>query len=250
MENAKFQFLFGGVGGGGLDPDDPDDRGVLLEQADVTPLSPAVSVVREVMATQIEDGDPPQVWAAAERLVAAGLDRDAVLAQRRGGASAVDVMELAYARAVDPNDDDSLADAVIDPLVADIVLCEGGWFERFLADRGPLLPDDEALLAATWVLVPRTVYEVVATRPGQGLTLLDLGTGERLEVRERTLSHEVEPGEILCGRAVPDGDTQQLIGGVFFVTPGTETHVLELCDDHRGEELCDYVAAQQRPPSL
>jgi hypothetical protein len=41
-----------------------------------------------------------------------------------------------------------------------------------------------------------------------------------------------------------------LIGGVFFVAPGTETHVLELCDDRRGHDLCDYVARQHRPPTL
>jgi hypothetical protein len=39
----------------------------------------------------------------------------------------------------------------------DLALTEGGWFEEFLDERGELLPDDEALLARSWVLIERTV---------------------------------------------------------------------------------------------
>ena len=54
------------------------------------------------------------------------------------------------------------------PIVIDLALTELGWFERFCETVAPLLPDDEALLATSWLLVDRTVYEVEATRPGDG----------------------------------------------------------------------------------
>jgi len=115
------------------------------------------------------------------------------------------VFEHAAVRAVDPYDDDSLDDALADPIVIDVVLHENGWFDRFLADRGPLLPDDEALLARAWTLVQRSAYEVVESRPGTGITMRDLRTGDVLEVRERSFSREARRGALVCARAVPDG---------------------------------------------
>ena len=45
-------------------------------------------------------------------------------------------------------------------LVADLALCEAGVFGRFVAERSELLPDDEALLAAQWELVERSLFEI------------------------------------------------------------------------------------------
>ena len=46
------------------------------------------------------------------------------------------------------------------PFFADVALHEYGVDDEFLADRGWLLPDDEALLAAQWALVDRGVFEI------------------------------------------------------------------------------------------
>ena len=170
--------------------------------------------------------------------------------ERRGGAVPLDVIEHVAARAVDPDDPESVQDACRDPLLLDVVLHEGGWFERFLADRGPLLPDDEAILARSWTLVARTVYEVLDVRPDRGLTLRDLRTGDHLEVRERSFSREARVGTLVCGRAVPDGESHQLVGGLFGVPPGRERALLDLLDEGDGIALLDHVAAQHRPPTL
>ncbi|CAN5266658.1 hypothetical protein BH23ACT9_BH23ACT9_14560 [soil metagenome] len=58
--------------------------------------------------------------------------------------------------------------ALRDALVMDLMLTEGEGWVAFLSDRGSLLPDDEALLAASWLTLPRTVYEVTAVRAGEG----------------------------------------------------------------------------------
>jgi hypothetical protein len=179
------------------------------------------------------------------------LCRKAVAYIERGAPQARgDVIDMAYARATDPDDERSVNAAFDDPIVLDLVLTEAGWFEHFLEDRGPLLPDDEALLAQSWLLVPRTVYEVVAKRPGVGLELRDLRTAEVVDVRERTFSREVSVGALVCARAVPDGDTHQFVGGLFPVTPGREGDLLDLLDDGDPEAIARWVAALHRPPEL
>jgi hypothetical protein len=167
--------------------------------------------------------------------------------ERRGGRPGKAVFEYAAARAVDPDDEDALYGALNDPLVIDVVLHEGGWFERFLTERGALLPEDEALLARAWTLVNRTIYEVVEVRPGAGVGVRDLRTGDVLDVRERNFSRQARRGGLLCARAVPDGESShQFIGGIFEVAPGTERAVLGLLDDRDGLALLAYVAELAR----
>lgn len=168
----------------------------------------------------------------------------------RGGSVVLTVIAHAVARVADPQDPESIREAVHDPLLTDVVLHEGGWFERFLADRGPLLPDDEATLARTWALARRSVYEVLDVRPGGGLTLRDLRTGDHLEVRERSFSRRAQTGLLFCGRAVPDGEHHQLIGGVFAVPPDRERALLDLLDSRNGIALLNHVAELPRPPQL
>lgn len=77
--------------------------------------------------------------------------------ERRDGEAFEDVTDAAAVWALDPDDVDDIGEALADPIVLDAVLTEGGWFEQFLTDRGPLLPDDEALLGVAWLQVPRTI---------------------------------------------------------------------------------------------
>ena len=170
--------------------------------------------------------------------------------ERYGPTAEDDVFAIATARAADPDDTNSIADAFADPIVMDLALTEGGWFERFLEERGRLLPDDELLLAQSWVLVERTVYEVREVRPGESVDLRDLRTGDQLTVRERTFSQETRPGTLVCARAVPDGSSHQFVGGLFPVAPGTEGTILDLLDEGSPETIADHVARLYRPPHL
>ncbi|HUG83693.1 MAG TPA: SEC-C domain-containing protein [Euzebya sp.] len=175
------------------------------------------------------------------RKAVAYLERSGLVADRA-------VVEVVSARVGD--DPDRWEGALADPLVMDLVLTEGGWFARFLQDRGPLLPDDEALLAASWLTVDRTVYEVEGTRPGEGLTLRDLRSGEVVAVRERTFSQVARPGDLVCGRAVPDGETAQLVGAVVPVRPGQESDLLEVLDLGNPAAVAAWVGAAERPPRM
>jgi hypothetical protein len=79
-----------------LDPSDPDDRGMLIEgehpeyhdalaepgsESDpVGGVSPRLHItVHEIVANQLWDDDPPEVWQAAKRLTATGMGRHDVL---------------------------------------------------------------------------------------------------------------------------------------------------------------------------
>jgi hypothetical protein len=173
------------------------------------------------------------------------------------------VTELALAWATgDPDadetdesiDDDDLrrrvAAAFADPIVLDAALHEGGLFSRFIHDRGELLPDDERLLAAAWQTADRSVHEVLAVEPGVGMSLRDLATGEVTDVRERTASRSARVGECYCARVVPDGSSNQVIGGVFPIRAGHEQAVLDLCADADPHALCAWAGAAARPPRL
>jgi tetratricopeptide (TPR) repeat protein len=119
---------------------------------------------------------------------------------------------------------DRMLVALSDPLVVDAALFEGGALADFLARRGALLPDDERQLAEQWLRVERSVFDVEAVRPGRGLSLRDVRTGERHEVRERLGSQQLTAGTYICVRLLP-------AGGEFLIFGGIEPVPLSLRDD-------------------
>ncbi|MDA8358685.1 MAG: SEC-C domain-containing protein [Actinomycetota bacterium] len=140
--------------------------------------------------------------------------------------------------------------AARDPLTLDLVLAEMGWFDRFLAARAPLLPPDEVLMAQSWELTDRTLYEVESARPGEGVTVRDLRSAETLAVEDKSFSRQAQAGMVVCGRAVPVGTGYRFLGGLFSVFPGREAEVLDLLDDGDAMEIAAYIARCERPPTL
>ena len=68
------------------DPDDLDERNSLYEELFAAEpfgddLTAAQRTVRQVIANQIFDDQPPEVWVAAQRLLASGLEREEAMAQ-------------------------------------------------------------------------------------------------------------------------------------------------------------------------
>lgn len=140
------------------------------------------------------------------------------------------LFEVAYERGRYADDDDALAAALADPLVTDVVLFEGGAFAEFLEVRGALLPDDERLLAEQWLLAERSVFEVEQVHRGHGVTVRDLRTGDRHEVRERTASRQMKSGQLICARVLPAGDTMQFFGGLEPVALHERDALIDLLD--------------------
>jgi hypothetical protein len=106
------------------------------------------------------------------------------------------------------------------------------------------------LLAQSWLLVERTVFEIVEVHTGTGLVVRDLRTGDVLDVRERTMSRHTQVGDRWCARAVPDGESHQFIGGLFIVAPGTEIGLLELLEVGDPFALCEWVRNLHSAPRL
>jgi len=155
----------------------------------------------------------------------------------------------ARARSAYSADPDAFEQALYDdPFAADVVLFEGGAFEEFLRLRGHLLPDDERMLAEQWLLAERSLHEVLEVRPGTGMTMRDVRTGDVNEVHERTASRMVKVGEFYCGRIVPVGDTMQIFGGMEPVAMGQLEDLLALLDeDSDPVELVDYLSRRLAP---
>ncbi len=162
------------------------------------------------------------------------------------------LIEAGYERCrYDVDDPDALDAALDDALVMDAVLFEGGAFAEFLEIRGSLLPDDERLLAEQWLLVERSVFEVEQVHRGQGVTVRDVRTGDTHEVRERAASRQLKPGQLVCARVVPAGETMQFFGGLEPVALHEREQLIDLLDT--GPDAVTLVAELSRrfaPPTL
>ena len=146
---------------------------------------------------------------------------------------------------------EALDAAMADPLVMDVVLFEGGAFAEFLQVRGSLLPDDEWLLAQQWLLVDRSVFEVDRVNPGKTVTVRDVRTGDVHEVRERTASRQLKPGQLICARVVPAGDSMQFFGGVEPVALHERDALIDLLDAEPDPvELVSTLSRRFAPATL
>ena len=146
---------------------------------------------------------------------------------------------------------EALDAGMADPLVTDVVLFEGGAFAEFLEVRGSLLPDDERLLAEQWLLVDRSVFEVETVTPGESVTVRDVRNGDMHAVRERTASRKLKPGQLICARVVPAGDSMQFFGGVEPIALHERDRLIELLDAEPDPvELMDALSRRFAPARL
>ena len=158
------------------------------------------------------------------------------------------LVELDYVR----NQYHDAPEETADPLLIDAALFEGGAFEDFLAVRGPLLPEDERLLAEQWLLVDRSLFEIEQVRPGQGVVVRDVRTGDIHEVRERTASRYLTAGQLICTRVLPAGDdTAQFFGGLEPVALHQRGELLGLLDEGPDPvDLVEFLSRRFAPPTL
>lgn len=171
---------------------------------------------------------------------------------RRGGAASDTIVELmsAFMEAAGAEDDHQALRARALGTAWDLALEEGGWFRRFLEDRGPLLPEDELALATRWTGVSRSVYEVAALRPGE-LVLRDLRSGQEVVIPPVPSMRDLGPGAVLGARVVPAGDERSMLAGLAFPVPvGREKSLLDVIDLGDPELLAAHLGALLRAPRL
>lgn len=162
------------------------------------------------------------------------------------------MIDVAAERAAYAGGEEEVRRRALDPIVTDAVLFEGGAFEEFVLVRGPLLPDDERLLAEQWLLVDRSVFEVTGVERGRGFSVRDLRTGDRHDdVRDRTASRQLSVGMLICARVVPAGEQMQVFGGIEPVALHDRDALMELLDDEADpDQLVAFCSRRFAPPSL
>jgi len=101
----------------------------------------------------------------------------------------------------------------------ELAIFEGGAAERFLAERGFLLREDEHELLGRWLSTPMDLYEVTWTRPGFRLRLRSLvGGPQQVELDDRALSASVGRLDLLAARFLWDGTRLRALGGLAWVS--------------------------------
>jgi hypothetical protein len=183
------------------------------------------------------------------------LQKSMTFLQRRSGLAVVHLAEAAEIATDGAGEPDAIIRAWSDPLVVDVVLAEFGWLQRFLDERGALLPDDERLLVTSWLLAERTVVEVLAVDGPAGLVRVrDLRTGDEHEVFDAAFAPTARRSQLICTRLLDDGQRKRLGIGVLEVPPGHERGLLQILDledpQDRGEAVLSWSAAASAPPRL
>ena len=135
------------------------------------------------------------------------------------------------------------------PFVADLALHEEGVFDEFISARDGLLPDDEALLAAQWALVNRSVLEIERVERDR-LDLHDIGRGERLTVVNTYPSGRTRPGVVLLGRPLPVGDSHRAFSGFVEVPRALVDDLLHAIDDGDSSRIASLFGRTLLPPRL
>ncbi len=124
-------------------------------------------------------------------------------------------------------------------LVADLALCEAGIFDDFLAERHALLPDDEAMVAARWQLVERSLFEVERVEDDR-LWLRDVRSGDRIVVTNVRADRRTTPGTYLIGRPLPIGETWRAYAG-FVPVISLVDEALAALDERDPFELAELL---------
>ncbi|MFH1474460.1 MAG: SEC-C metal-binding domain-containing protein [Chloroflexota bacterium] len=111
----------------------------------------------------------------------------------------------------------------------DVLLFDRGWLDRLLAVRGPLLPPVERALAEAWRSTRRSVYEMVAVRPGTGVTMRDIvNDAAPVDVDDRSLARTAEPLDLVFLRLRPDVDGRLLATDGILVPRSRRAFVSDL----------------------
>jgi hypothetical protein len=74
---------------------------------------------------------------------------------------------------------------------------------QFLRERGRTLTQMQTQLLLFCMRQPITFYDVLQSRPGQGMLLREIFTGREYDVRERAASHSINAGDILYAQMSP-----------------------------------------------
>ncbi|WP_238565188.1 SEC-C domain-containing protein [Rhodococcus qingshengii] len=154
------------------------------------------------------------------------------------------VFDLALIRAEQFNSEEALTLAVEGGLAVDAALFDAGIFAAFVERRGEMLPADERELADQWLSIPRSVYKVASTEPGQLVTLSDVRNGHLVKVTDEWGSLNLEPGTLVCARVLPAGSTMRTFGGIEPLAVEDKKELIQLIESEDTEpgQLVEFLS--------
>jgi len=144
-----------------------------------------------------------------------------------------------------------MAQMMDDTFIMELAVFERGAIGEFLDERRPLLPEDELDVLVEWMDTRMSLWDVVATDGEVNVTLLDVRTGQSVEVNDRTAASTVKPGDQLLARVLPGWGGHWLSAAVVPILPQHRHSLLEVLDDYYdGDNLAAWYGALQAPPRL
>lgn len=94
-------------------------------------------------------------------------------------------------------------------------------------------------------------YEVVGVEPGHGVSLLDQGSGDRLEVTDVSLSRNLTEGDLVLAWIAMGLDGREPMAGVVPIPPRARASLLLLLDGGSdAATLAAWYDALHAPPRL
>ncbi|MCL1693999.1 MAG: SEC-C metal-binding domain-containing protein, partial [Actinomycetia bacterium] len=110
----------------------------------------------------------------------------------------------------------------------------------FIAEWGPLLPDDERDTIELWAISDRRLWEVAGDPHDFLIPLRDTATGEVIEVYDELGSGTMHSGALVLARVVPAFGADRVIGTPLEIDIRHRDGLLELLDD--SPEAEDFAA--------
>ncbi len=139
-----------------------------------------------------------------------------------------------------------LADLLESRLIADIALHEGTIDAEFAANRNAFLPDDEALLAATWQRTDRSLFQIEEVGK-TSLRMRDVRRGESITVTNMAPHPDSRRGDLMLGRPLPVGDTWRIYSGLVKVV-ALRGEALDALDGHDPSVIAELIGRCLAPP--
>lgn len=120
--------------------------------------------------------------------------------------------------------------------------------DLLLGTRGPHLGPKQREFLGKLAETPLRLYHLTDVRPGEGLTLVDAfdDAAVPLEVRERSASRTLKPGQLLGARPIEVDDHLELSGALYPFSPLHASLVLASLDEFIDEHQAN-VHPEDRP---
>ena len=133
-------------------------------------------------------------------------------------------------------------------LCIDLLLTHEGAPDRFLQARGSWLRDDERRLIEAWAKIPVGAFEIREVRPGTGVTVRLLPSGESIVLADRKFSSCVHRLDLFCGRILPKQTRRQVLGMPAPVARHRRRGLLDLlAGDPTADQIAAFLGPQPAP---